>query len=341
MIKTQIQKYPPTRFMGSKQSILPNILEATQRFDFQDVIDLFSGSGVVSYMFKAMGKQVYSNDFMKMNSIFSTALIENNSITLTDPEVEELLHYPYQTDGFIAKTFNGLYFSDEENHLLDRVRFGIKAIGDKYKQSIAMMALIRAAIKKRPRGIFAYTGDRYNDGRRDLKISLEDHFREAVKAINEAVFNNGKNNLSLCDDAMKLSLKAQVIYMDPPYFSPYSDNDYVRRYHFVEGLACDWNGLDIQNHTKTKKFKSYPSPFSSRKGAIDAFDKLLKRFRSSIIIISYSSNSLPTQEEMLSLLYRYKRRVEVISIDYRYSFANHRQRKTDNNKVKEFLFLGY
>ena len=69
-----------------------------------------------------------------------------------------------------------------------------------------------------------------------------------------------------------------LVYIDPPYYSPLSDNEYVRRYHFVEGLARDWQGVEIQQHTQTKKFKSYPTPFSTRKGAADAFDLLFKKF---------------------------------------------------------------
>ena len=91
-----------------------------------------------------------------------------------------------------------------------------------------------------------------------------------------------------------------------PYYSPLSDNEYVRRYHFVEGLARDWKGVEIQQHTQTKKFKSYPTPFSTRKGAADAFDRLFKKFASSVLIVSYSSNSLPTQDEMVALMAKYK-----------------------------------
>lgn len=56
------------------------------------------------------------------------------------------------------------------------MRTNIAAIRDQYKKAIAMTALIRACTKKRPRGIFTYTGDRYNDGRKDLQKSLEQQF---------------------------------------------------------------------------------------------------------------------------------------------------------------------
>ena len=95
-------------------------------------------------------------------------------------------------------------------------------------------------------------------------------------------------------EVLSLARPADLVYMDPPYYSPLSDNEYVRRYHFVEGLARDWVGVNIQADTLTKKFKNYPTPFCSRQGAIDAFDMLFKKFRDSILLVSYSSNSQPT-----------------------------------------------
>lgn len=70
-----------------------------------------------------------------------------------------------------------------------------------------------------------------------------------------------------------------------------------------------------------EKFKSYPTPFSTRKGAADAFDRLFKKFASSILIVSYSSNSLPTQDEMVAIMAKYKSHVEVVPVDYKYSLV--------------------
>ena len=99
--------------------------------------------------------------------------------------------------------------------------------------------------------------------------------------------------------------------------------------------------MEIQAHTLTKKFKSYPTPFSSRLGAAEAFDHLFRKFAQSILVVSYSSNSLPTQEEMLALMAKYKEHVEVIPVDYRYSFGNQGAAKTHRNSVQEYLFVGY
>ena len=97
----------------------------------------------------------------------------------------------------------------------------------------------------------------------------------------------------------------------------------------------------VLEHTQTKKFKSYPTPFSTRKGAADAFDRLFKKFANSVLIVSYSSNSLPTQDEMVAIMAKYKKHVEVVPVDYKYSFGNQSDAKTHRNSVQEYLFVGY
>ncbi|MBR2906508.1 MAG: Dam family site-specific DNA-(adenine-N6)-methyltransferase [Clostridia bacterium] len=338
----QVSAYPPTRFMGSKSKLLSEIWSVVSQFNVNTVVDLFSGSGVVGYMLKAQGKAVVSNDYMAMSATFTKAMIENNSVTLPLEEAKELLVAHKESDHFVATTFKDLYYSDEENDLIDTLRTNIAAMKDQYKQAIAMTSLIRACLKKRPRGIFTYTGHRYDDGRQDLKKSLAQQFLESVDAVNKSIFDNGKSNLSKHGDAMDLKVEnADLVYIDPPYYSPLSDNEYVRRYHFVEGLARDWKGVEIQEHTQTKKFKSYPTPFSTRKGAADAFDKLFKKFANSILVVSYSSNSQPTQDEMVAIMAKYKEHVEVIPIDYKYSFGNQSDAKTHRNTVQEYLFVGF
>jgi len=341
-LPSQMNKYPPTRFMGSKQNLLEHIWSVASHFSFDSVLDLFSGSGVVSYMFKTQGKRVFSNDYMVFSHYFTKAMVENSFVTLSDKDIELLLDNSTPSDNFVSKTFKDLYFNDEDNAFIDTIRANLGRLKNEYKKALAISALVRACLKKRPRGIFTYTGYRYDDGRRDLTLTLKEHFLEAVEQVNGAVFDNGKNNKSRHGDAMDYRQKADLVYIDPPYYSPLSDNEYVRRYHFVEGLARNWQGVEMQWHTKTKKFKSYPTPFSSRQGAHDAFDLLFKRHQNSILIVSYSSNSLPTKDEMLALMAKYKQRVEVVAIDHRYSFGNQGHKVGDNNnQVHEYLFVGF
>ena len=249
-LSKQVSLFPPTRFMGSKSKLLTSIRDVVRQFDCHSTLDLFSGSGVVSYMLKDEGKKVISNDYMALSAMFSKALIENNQHNL-DLEVAELLTQPADSsDHFVQNTFKNLYFEDDENILIDNIRANIGFIKNTHQKAIAVSALIRACFKKRPRGIFTYVGHRYDDGRKDLQLSLKDHFLDAVNVINNAVFDNGEKNKSRRGDAMTVRYKPDLVYIDPPYYSPHSDNEYVRRYHFVEGIACNWQGVEMQWHTQ-------------------------------------------------------------------------------------------
>lgn len=338
----QVSAYPSTRYMGSKEKLLPFIKGVVENFEFESAADLFAGSGVVGYMFKSMGKRVFSNDYMAMSATLGKAMIENSTTRLSDRDIDKLFAPNSRADSFVQETFQGLYYSDADSAVIDLVRANIRKIADQQKKAVALSALIRACLKKRARGVFTYTGLRYDDGRADLTMSMEEQVRRAAAAVNGAVFDNGRQCKARFGDAMDARMSVDLVYIDPPYFSPLSDNEYVRRYHFVEGLARDWDGVEMQWHTKTRKFKSYPTPFSSRLGATEAFDRLFRKLKDSIIVVSYSSNSLPTKDEIVHLMAKYKRHVEVVDIDHRYSFANQGHKTLDiKNEVKEYLFVGY
>jgi DNA adenine methylase len=323
--------------MGSKRKLLDNIWDVSKDIPFESVIDLFSGSGVVSYMYKAHGKRIVSCDFMQMNTVAAKCLVENNSTILPEDKAK-LLIVNNGTDNFVSSTFNDIFYSADDNSQIDIIRHNISHLENDYEKAIALYALIRACTKKRPRGIFTYTGIRYDDGRADLKLSIYDQFIKAVNEINAAVFSNGKRNRSVCGDSLLLRANADLIYIDPPYFNPSGDNDYVRRYHFLEGLARDWNGVSIDFQTKTHKFPSYKSQFSTKDGTYKAFDDIFQKYKGKYMVVSYSSNSLPTLDEMIALMKKHMTKVDVVPIDYRYNFAN--QEINKKNNVQEYLFVG-
>lgn len=332
--------FPSTRYMGSKSKIIADLWKVLRTYKFESFYDAFAGSNIVGYFMKSQGKKVLSNDFMAMSYHTANALIENSFVQLEESDIDLLINRD-NSNNFISKRFKNLYFSDTDNKFLDQVRANIDLLNNEYKKSIALSALSRACIKKRPRGIFTYVGHRYDDGRKDIQDSLKKHFLNNISIFNAAVFDNGLENKSYNKQTQKLEISADLVYLDPPYYSPKSDNDYVRRYHFVEGLVKNWEGLEIQENTKTKKFKSYKSPFSNKLDAYDEFDNLFAKFSDSIIAVSYSSNSLPSKEELTEILQGHKNNVSVYEIDHTYSFGNQPHKIGNvNNRVKEYLFIG-
>lgn len=328
--------------MGSKQGILPTIWDAVKHLPFTTVLDAFSGSGCVSHMFKSKGKTVISNDFLKYSYHMVNALVANAHETLTESDRVMLLEPNTARKSFIQDTFHDLYFTDEDNLFLDNTVANIQRLTSPFKQSLALSALNRACIKRRPRGVFTYVGQRYDDGRRDLKLSLQEQFLAASRILNGAVFDNGQHNRALNQDVFSLDVQADLVYLDPPYYTKLSDNDYLRRYHFVEGLSCYWQGVEILHHTKTKKLRKYWTPFDSRTEVYGAFERILQKFSDSIIVVSYSSNSLPNREELTGMLKQVKRNVMVHVIGHTYSFGTHAHKVgNQNNTVQEYLFVAY
>jgi DNA adenine methylase len=204
--------------------------------------------------------------------------------------------------------------------------------------------MTRACLKRRPRGVFTYVGMRYDDGRADLRTSLAEHFRASVEQWNAAVFDNGGCHEARLGSATELVVgEPALVYVDPPYFSTRSDNDYTRRYHFLEGLVSYWRDLDVQEHTKTKKFATSHREFQSRAAAYASFETLFDRLRTGghDVLVSYSSNCLPSRDEMLAMLCARWGSVDVVGIDHVYSFGTHGQHLGNrNNRVEEYLFLG-
>jgi DNA adenine methylase len=339
-LSPQVNRFPSTRFMGSKEKLLAPLWAAISQFSPKSVLDLCSGSGVVSYMLKAQGQKVISNDYMRMATTIADATIANSHEILSQTDITKILDAPEVQDGFIWHTYREIYYKELDVKFLDKARIAILTLKGA-KQSIAMAALIRACIKRRPRGIFTYTGDRYDDGRKDLKLSLAEHFILAVEQINNAIIDNGTScevqNVDLSHNLP--DVKVDTVYLDPPYFSPLSDNEYVRRYHFTEALARNWEDVEIQSHTKTKKISNYPSPFRSEVGCVKAIGEIIDFYHQSSIVMSYSSNSLPTASTILALFKRHGRRARLIEVDHRYSFANQGVTKAPvRNQVKELIF---
>ena len=339
----RMEAFPMMRYMGSKNKLVPWLYETFSDLEFNSALDAFSGSGVVSYLFKSMGKEVYSNDFLTFSSTITKALIENNSTLIDEIDLEQLLNLDVESDNFIETTFENVFFSKNELIFLDKISHNISELSSPYKKALALTALFRSCLKKQPRGVFTISGnlEKYDDGRRDLKLSLMEHFLEQTKINNRVIFDNSKKNISYNSDIFELKkpkLNPDLVYFDQPYVPPSDDNCYVKRYHFLEGLSKYWYGEKIMEETKVKKIQKKFTPFSYKKTAIQAFENLFDQFSNSTLVLSYSSNAYPELDTLVSLMKNEKSKVEIKSKPHRYNFGNHATALRSN--VMEYLIIG-
>ena len=341
-----VNKYPQLRIMGNKYRLLPWIGSIFNKINFKTALDAFSGSGSIGYLLKCMGKQVTSNDFLNFSYHIANALIANNDFTISKSELNKLLSTNPNRKHFISNTFNGIFFNKKDNDFLDNVWANLQMIRNPYKKSLVIAALCRASIKKQPRGVFSTATPKnvkYNDGRRDLRLEMRDHFIESVFLFNILIFNNDQKNSSMHTDIFDFDLSHyDLIYFDPPYVPQRDDNCYIKRYHFLEGLSCYWKDQEILEKSVVKKIKKKYTPFSYRHQSIKAFQELFDRSKNSIIILSYSSNGFPDKDTLKKLLESVKGKdnVQVEVEDHTYHFGTHHKVTNKRKYVQEYLFIG-
>src|SRR5260221_631026 len=107
------------RYMGSKYKVVPALLDIFAGLEFDTALDAFSGSGVVGYALKAMGKQVVANDFLTFSATIAEATIGNSVHSLTATDLEKITSPSADDRDFIQRTFKGLYFPAEDLRFLD------------------------------------------------------------------------------------------------------------------------------------------------------------------------------------------------------------------------------
>jgi adenine-specific DNA-methyltransferase len=332
--------FPRLRYMGSKHRLLPWLELVLGSLDFESALDAFSGSGCVSYLLKTMGKRVHANDFLSFARDLAQATVVNSSEPLTVEEVAMLAEAGDLGGGFIERTFSGIFFTDEENRFLDAASNRLDRLSPD-KAALARAALYRSCLKRQPRGVFSVGGLRYDDGRRDLRLSLRDHFLESVEVFNGLLFDNGYHHRATRGDVFELEPSDwDLVYLDPPYVPRADDNCYIKRYHFLEGLSTYWRGVEFEPRSKVRKLRKRFTPFSYRRTAEDAFARLFEKFGGSQIVLSYSSNGYPDLERLVSLLSAYKPNVEVHEQRHRYHFGTHARVARKRAVVTEFLVVG-
>jgi len=339
-------EFPSTRFQGSKTKLADKIWECIKDIKFQSAIDLFGGTGSVGYMLKTKGKQVYYNDYLRFNYLTGLALIENSKAMLNENDMDFILsiHSNIDYPDFIQKTFKDIYFTDQENKWLDIVSTNIRQVKDKYKQALGYFALFQACLIKRPYNLFHRKNlyvrladvERSFGNKTTWDKPFEEHFISFIREANEAVFDNGQKNKAFNKDAFELEMKADLVYIDTPYISKNGVGvDYIEFYHFLEGLSDYHNWYKhIDYSSKHRKFKNKKSVWTDKNLIADAFDKLFRKYKDLVMVVSYRSDGIPSPEQLKALMGKYKNNVhEAFRSGYKYVLSK-------SGESKEMLLIG-
>ncbi len=327
--------YPTINYIGNKEKIVEWISSLLPT-DAKSFFDVFAGGCSVAYMAKEKGLQVFANDILNINYQIAEALIENPNETLDQTDLKLIFEgEPFK--GFMTLNYTNQFYFEEECMQLDLYRTNIEKLSTKYKKALALTLMRRAMIRKMPYPRFTIKWDKvkqlrdeefsyqhYKRRRHYHNQSFKFHFEDNLKEYNESVFDNGKRNIAYNLDVYEAlsKIKADIIYMDPPYAG--TMNDYFGFY-----------GL-LDSYITSTVVEPFDNNFINKKTIIEQFDRLFSRLTNfKYWMLSYNSRSKPTKEELLSLLQQYAKEVDVYEMPYAYKVTG----KEKKQKDIEYLFI--
>ena len=351
-----LEDFPSTRYQGSKRKILPWIHTILQPIDFHTALDLFGGTGSVSYLLKKLGKSVTYNDALHFNYLIGQALIENESVLLSREDIHNLLSPSVVREySFVAETFKGIYFSNAENQWIDAMCMKISKLGasleGEFKAALAYYALFQACLAKRPFNLFHRKNlylrhacvERTFGNKATWDRPFSNHFKQFAQEANRLVFKGQAKCRAMNHDASEFpNADFDLVYLDPPYLRKQGSHetaDYRRCYHFLEGIANydEWHSLvDLETANRRLKIQE-TNIWCDRKKCSQAFDELFGRFPKSTIVISYRKGGVPSLSTIVRLLRRHRRLVHVHTRHYKYAL-NHQNGDAKFNR--EALIVG-
>ena len=343
-------KLPTTRYYGSKRKLVEIIWLALEELDieYDTVLDIFGGTGVVSYYMARKGKEVTYNDVMAFNCEIAKALLCSTKGTFTEKDISIILQNNPDAEyrHYIRDLFDNIYYTPAENDIIDRVVQNILKLPES-KRSSAYYVLFQSCIIKRPFNIFHRKNLNLRENHVESKFgnkttwekSFETLFGNFTKELNDIQFTELPRVNIRNSSALELEEHADLVYVDTPYFSRNSTAvSYHNRYHFLEGLVY-YN--EIPNHINYSKvnreldFGICPE-FEKKSMFITNLHRLLDFHRDSVIALSYTTNGYPTVEELIQIMRRHKEHVQMVDLGA-HSFALNK----DNDERHEVLIVGY
>ncbi|MCZ7586519.1 MAG: hypothetical protein M5R36_26055 [Deltaproteobacteria bacterium] len=131
-------------------------------------------------------------------------------------------------------------------------------------------------------------------------------------------------------------VKADLAYFDPPYATHFSQTNYERSYHFIEGLMTYWDGKEIVEGSKTKIYRMEKSGMTKANAANFFRDFLGACIHIRNWIISYRDQAYPSEPEVKRIIADLGRDVSLKSKDHHYQIS---AKHGDASNAKEHLFL--
>lgn len=342
-----LPRFPATRYQGSKRKMLPALKEVFERIQFNSCVDLFSGTGTVTLLFRLLGKRTISNDFLAFNRSCASLFQSVTRDALASSDHAERLTWLIREapieHRYVQHHYAGIFFLDSENEEIDRFTQNIDSIEEPFR-SLYIYSFGQALLKKRPYNLFhrANLGMRTKDVKRSFGNAVTwetpaiEHAIDAIAELRKFPFAQpvaGSTVMGVnTNDVTKIPNDVDLVYMDPPYVNARGLGvDYSDFYGFLEGL-CDRSSFEA--HDASYPHKPIAKQYSSwlkADSALFELSQIRDWFRSSTLVMSYRSDGMPDLSQIVDTLSGGGRSVEVLNAGgYKYALS---QSKTSDEVI--------
>ena len=150
----------------------------------------------------------------------------------------------------------------------------------------------------------------------------------------EFVVNN-KENFTYNENSTELlsKVEADIFYLDPPY----NQRQYAPNYHLLETIAKYDNPV-IKGVGGLRDYQNQKSKFCNATTAIQELNKIAKEGKYKILILSYNSEGIMKQENIISALEKYGK-VELVEFEYLRFKSNSNGESNTKKFIQEQLYI--
>jgi adenine-specific DNA-methyltransferase len=323
--------YPKTyimRYMGSKLKILESIIPKLESMvsEGDTVLDLMAGTHAIGYALKPR-HPIITNDIQEYSKVIGVGRIENNSVSLTEKDLEKdiVVHLNKNKKyNLFTNNYSDTYFSKKQCIEIDNLRYAIEQVHNPTKKSLYLTALVYAmGYCQSSAGHFAQFMPKDHPRVKTLReLSIFDAFKKKV-IENHVVFSKFKNKVFkkdyrelLTNESIEKNLKkVKLVYIDPPY----SEAQYSRFYHLLEtAVKYDYPKLEHKGLYRNDRFQSN----FCYKGKVEKeFDFIASKTAKmkAKLAISYSETGLLTTGAIKKICRKYFKKVRILSFKHSHS----------------------
>lgn len=314
-------------------------------------VDAFSGSGVVSRLFKQLGYTVIANDWQVFSKVLvSAALLSDFPAFGTDEKpvgYEDILAYldalPPKEGAFATAYGEGgsagrLYFSRDNAMRIQAIRDQIQDWYTQGKISDAAYHWVLAVVIEAA-DFVANTASVYGAYLKALKptaqvpLLLKPIYPTPGASTGHQVYS--KNAATLLSE---LTVRPTLIYVDPPY----NERQYSANYHIPETIArWDLDTIVPRGKTGLRPADQQRSLYCLGTKAKQAFQELFLSSTPDYWLLSYSSEGLLSKYELMAAIPDTYRLVRDEEIEYQRFRADRvsENRQYLSGKTVEYLLL--